>query len=70
MSTLPMWKFRAIIFAFILALAPLSAALHAQDTDEAVVVNVPFAFQYGSKHLTAGRYTISPERPKRLNNSR
>jgi hypothetical protein len=39
-------------------ISALSAALHAQETDEAVVVNVPFAFQYGSKHFGAGRYTI------------
>jgi hypothetical protein len=61
MSTLSMWKFRAIPFALILAVAPLSAALHAQDTEETVVVNVPFAFQNGSQHLAAGRYTIRLE---------
>ena len=44
MSTLSMWKFRAILLAFILAVAPLSVVLHAQDMEEAVVVNVPFAF--------------------------
>ena len=34
MSTLSMWKFRASLFAIILAVAPSSAALHAQDMDE------------------------------------
>jgi hypothetical protein len=61
MSTLSMWKFRAILFAFILVVAPLSAASHAQDMVEALVVNLPFAFQNGSQHLAAGRYTIRLE---------
>jgi hypothetical protein len=62
MSTLSMSKFRPILFAFILAVAPLPAALHAQDMDdEALLVNVPFAFQNGSQHLAAGRYTIRLE---------
>jgi hypothetical protein len=61
MSTPSMWKFRASLFAFILAAAPLSPALHAQDTDEAVIVNVPFAFHNGLQHLAAGLYTIRLE---------
>jgi hypothetical protein len=61
MSTMSTWKLRAILFTVILAVAPLSAASHAQDLDEAVVVNVPFAFQNGSQHFTAGLYTIRIE---------
>jgi hypothetical protein len=38
----------------------LSPATHAQDLEGAVMVNVPFAFQNGSQHLSAGLYTISP----------
>jgi hypothetical protein len=61
MSTLSISKFRAITFATILAVVPLSPASHAQDIEGAVVVNVPFAFQNGSQHLTAGLYTIGIE---------
>lgn len=59
MSTLQVSKVRAILLAIILAGAPLSPASHAQDLEGAVIVNVPFAFQNGSQHLSAGLYTIS-----------
>jgi hypothetical protein len=61
MSTLSMSKFRAILLAVTLAGAPLCPASHAQDPEGAVVVNVPFAFEYGSTHFTAGLYTIRME---------
>jgi hypothetical protein len=59
MSTIQVSKVRAILLAIIFAGAPLSPASHAQDLKTAVIVNVPFAFQNGSQHLAAGRYTIS-----------
>jgi hypothetical protein len=59
MSTLSMLKFRASIFAAVLAFAPLSPASHAQSVRAFAKVNVPFAFESGSKHYTAGVYTIS-----------
>jgi hypothetical protein len=59
MSILSMWKSHAVLLVFILAVAPLSASL--QDMEEAVVVDVPFAFQNGSQHFAAGRYTIRLE---------
>jgi hypothetical protein len=43
MSALSMVKFRAILFAVILTVAPLSLASQAEDLEGAVVVNVPFA---------------------------
>ncbi len=58
MNTLSMLKFRGICFAIILAVAPLSAASHAQNIEDAVVVNVPFAFSDGSRNFAAGLYTI------------
>jgi hypothetical protein len=58
MSTMSMWKFRAVLFAGILAVGPLSAMSHAQVTEGPVVVNVPFAFENGSQHFAAGLYSI------------
>jgi hypothetical protein len=58
MSTLSMLKFRASIFAAVIAIAPLSPALHAQDSGMAAQVNVPFGFQTGSQHYAPGVYTI------------
>jgi hypothetical protein len=59
MSTTQISKVRATLLAIIFAGAPLLPASHAQDLKTAVIVNVPFAFQDGSQHFTAGRYTIS-----------
>jgi hypothetical protein len=61
MSILSMSKVRAILLAVVVAGAPLSLASHAQDLEGAVVVNVPFAFENGSQHFTAGLYTIRME---------
>ena len=58
MSTLSMSKLRAILLAITFAGAPLCPASHAQDLEGAVVVNVPFAFENGSQHFTAGLYSI------------
>jgi hypothetical protein len=58
MSTLKVSKVRAILLAIIFAGAPWSPASHAQDLECTVTVNVPFAFQNGSQHLSAGLYTI------------
>jgi hypothetical protein len=58
MSTLSMLKFRASIFAAVVAFAPLSPALHAQDSGMAAQVNVPFEFQTDSQHYAPGVYTI------------
>lgn len=59
MSTLSMLKFRASIFAAVLAFTPLSPASHAQSVRAFAKVNVPFAFEIGSKQYAAGAYTIS-----------
>jgi hypothetical protein len=59
MSTLQISKVRAILLAIIFAGGPLSPASHAQDLEGTVIVNVPFAFQNGTQHLSAGLYTIS-----------
>jgi hypothetical protein len=59
MSTLQVTKVRAILLAIIFAGALLSPTSHAQDLESKVIVNVPFAFQNGSQHLSAGLYAIS-----------
>jgi hypothetical protein len=61
MSTLSVRRFNAILFASILAVAPLSVASHADDLEGAVIVKVPFAFENGSQHLAPGLYTIRME---------
>lgn len=61
MSTLSISKFRTILFAIILAGAPLAPASHAQGLEGALVVNVPFAFENGPQHFAAGLYTIGME---------
>jgi hypothetical protein len=67
MNTLSTWKFRATLFAVILAVAPSAAVSHAQDMDNAVVVvKVPFAFVDGSQHFPAGLYNIRMDDQKIL----
>jgi hypothetical protein len=68
MSTLSMLKFRASIFTavLVLALAPLSTALHAQGGPAFAQVNVPFAFDTGSGHYPAGVYSLRMETPSVL----
>ena len=59
MSTLQLSRISAILLTVILAGAPLSPALRAQDPEDVVEVNVPFAFESGSQHFAPGLYTIS-----------
>jgi hypothetical protein len=61
MSTLSMLKFRASIFAAVVAFASLSPASHAQNSGMVARVNVPFGFQTGSEHFAPGVYTIQME---------
>jgi hypothetical protein len=62
MKTLSISKLRAGLFAAVLAVAPLSPALHAQDVGMIVNVNVPFAFQTASgHHFKPGIYSIRME---------
>jgi hypothetical protein len=61
MNTPSIWKFRASLIAAFLAVAPLSPALHAQRQQMQVKVNVPFAFESGARHYTAGVYTVRME---------
>jgi hypothetical protein len=62
MSTLSISKLRASLFAAVLAVFPLSSALHAQDVGMFAKVNVPFAFETGSgKHFNPGVYTMRME---------
>ena len=58
MITLSMFKFHASLFAGILTIALLTPASHAQASGAPINVDVPFAFQNGSQHFAAGRYTI------------
>jgi hypothetical protein len=61
MSTLSILKFRASIFAAVLAIGPFSPVSRAQDVGMLAKVNVPFAFETASRHFTAGVYTIRME---------
>jgi hypothetical protein len=62
MNILSISKFRAGLFAAVLAVAPLSPALHGQDVGMIVTVNVPFAFQTASgHHFNPGIYSIKME---------
>lgn len=49
---------RIFALATLAATAFLSQALHAQVNVYASSVNVPFAFDYGTQHFTAGTYTV------------
>jgi hypothetical protein len=66
MSTVSMWKFGVSLLAVILAAAPSSVVSQAQDTVDAVVVNVPFAFGDGTRNFAAGRYSIRMDEQKTL----
>ena len=66
MSTLQLSKVRAILLTVILAGSPLLPALHAQDLEDVVEVNVPFAFESGSQHFAPGLYTLSSNDQKVL----
>jgi hypothetical protein len=61
MNKFSMLKFRASIFAVVLAVAPLSPASNAQDAGVIGRMNVPFAFETSSQHFPAGVYTIRME---------
>jgi hypothetical protein len=56
-------KVRTSILVALFAAVPFTAAVQAEDMNTTVVVNVPFAFEDGAQHFSAGRYTIgiSPE---------
>ena len=67
MNTRSISKFRAGLFAAVLAVAPLSPALRAQDIGMIARINVPFAFETSSgKHFHAGVYTVRMENPHTL----
>jgi hypothetical protein len=62
MSTLSISKFRAGLFAAVLAVAPLSSALHGQDVGMVGKINVPFAFETASgHHFAPGVYSVRME---------
>jgi hypothetical protein len=62
MSTLSISKFRAGLFAAVLAVAPLTPALHGQDVGMFAKMNVPFAFETASgHHFAPGVYSVRME---------
>src|SRR5580698_3660489 len=62
MRAISISKFRLGLFAAVLAVAPLSPALHAQNVGIIVKVDVPFAFQTASgHHFNPGIYSIKME---------
>jgi hypothetical protein len=64
MNILSTSKFRAGLFAAVLAVAPLSPALHAQDVGMIGKMNVPFAFETTSgHHFNPGVYSIRMDSP-------
>jgi hypothetical protein len=54
-------KFRASLFAAVLAVVASSPMTQAQDVGMLGQVNVPFAFETASQHFTAGVYKIRME---------
>lgn len=50
---------RTIALAAIVAIASLSQTMHAQTVAYASRVHVPFSFDYGTQHFSAGTYAIS-----------
>ncbi len=50
---------RSIAIASIVAIASLSQTVIAQTLEHSMKVQVPFAFNYGKQHFTAGVYTLS-----------
>ncbi len=62
MKTLSISKFRTSLFAAVLAIAPLSPALHSQDLGAFAKIDVPFAFETASgHHFSPGVYTMRME---------
>jgi hypothetical protein len=62
MNTLSISKLSAGLFAAVLAVAPLSPALHGQDVGMIANVHVPFAFETSSgHHFNPGLYSIKME---------
>jgi hypothetical protein len=52
---------RTIFIATLIAIASLSHTVMAQTLEHSMKVRVPFAFNYGKQHFTAGVYTVSME---------
>jgi hypothetical protein len=62
MKNLSISKFRNSLFAALLAIAPLSPALHSQDVAAFAKFDVPFAFETASgHHFSPGVYTVRME---------
>ena len=59
MNSKSIQEIRISFFATILAAAPFTQTLHAQENGLRVKVDVPFAFDSGSKHFAAGEYIIT-----------
>jgi hypothetical protein len=52
---------RTIALAALVAIASMSTTMHAQSASPLAKVNVPFSFDCGAAHLSAGVYTLSVE---------
>jgi hypothetical protein len=52
---------RTIALATLVAIASMSTTMHAQTASLQARVNVPFSFDCGSAHLSAGVYTLTVE---------
>jgi hypothetical protein len=63
MRTLSKWMLRASLFAVILAIVSMSAAIYAQESGVSVEFNVPVAFEDGSQIFSRGQYPIQMETP-------
>lgn len=50
---------RTIALAALVVIASMSPTMHAQTGAPTARVNVPFSFDYGSKHFAHGVYTLS-----------
>jgi hypothetical protein len=61
-----MKSIRTIALATLVAVASLAPALQAQTRSYAARVDIPFSFNYGDQHFSAGVYTIGMENPNVL----
>jgi hypothetical protein len=58
-----LWTIRITVAAIALVFGSFSLPAHAQSQGHSLVVNIPFGFDVGSKHLPPGIYTVSTMSP-------
>ena len=66
MNALSNLKNHAVVFVAVLAIGLSTSASHAQSQTDRVQFRTPFAFEYQSRVLPAGRYVVSRQYPRIL----